>query len=252
VTESDLKRLVTEALKTGLAQKLVTGNDAVAHWRAGGELPHSEIMLRAADPKLVTPPFDEKNTKESIPSVFIDRDFSGGQKSADAPSRGFGFVEFTHHTHALACLRQLNNNPAYSQEFVAGGKQAAELVRQQQKKGKKSKKAKVDEESGGFVGDDGKVCVPRLIVEFAVSCAMNYMFFLMRHVTNILPYRLRIWSRPGSRQRNCSKRKPTRSNKGLKARRRSQQRRRRKRRAAVHCNEKRNELERRQARKSLS
>lgn len=169
VTESDLKRLMTDALKTGLAQKLVTGNDAVAHWRAGGELPHSEIMLRAADPKQVMPPFDEKNTKESIPSVFIDRDFSGGHKSADAPSRGFGFVEFTHHTHALACLRQLNNNPAYSAEFVAGGKQAAELLRQQQKKGKKSKKAKVDEENGGFVGDDGKVCVPRLIVEFAVE-----------------------------------------------------------------------------------
>lgn len=168
VTESDLKRLVTEALKTGLDHKLVTGNDAVAHWRAGGELPHNEIMLRAADPKQVTPAFDEKNTKESIPSVFIDRDFSGGLKSTDAPSRGFGFVEFTHHTHALACLRQLNNNPAYSAEFVAGGKQASELVKQQ-KKGKKSKKAKVDEESDGFVGDDGKVCVPRLIVEFAVE-----------------------------------------------------------------------------------
>lgn len=168
VTESDLKRLVTEALKTGLDHKLVIGNDAVAHWRAGGELPHSEIMLRAADPKQVTPAFDEKNTKESIPSVFIDRDFSGGHKSTDAPSRGFGFVEFTHHTHALACLRQLNNNPAYSAEFVAGGKQASELAKQQMK-GKKSKKAKVDEEGNGFVGDDGKVCVPRLIVEFAVS-----------------------------------------------------------------------------------
>lgn len=172
VTESDLKWLVTDALKAGLAQKLVTGNDAVAHWRAGGELPHSEIMLRAADPKQVMPPFDEKNTKESIPSVFIDRDFSGGHKSTDAPSRGFGFVEFTHHTHALACLRQLNNNPMYSAEFVAGGKQAAELLKQQQKKGKKNKKAKVDEENGGFVGEDGKVCVPRLIVEFAVRSSL--------------------------------------------------------------------------------
>eukprot|EP00804_Cyclotella_cryptica_P024696 CCRYP_001701-RA/>CCRYP_001701-RA protein AED:0.00 eAED:0.00 QI:188/-1/1/1/-1/1/1/643/752 len=169
VTESDLKRLVTQALKTGLDQKLVTPNDAVAHWRAGGELAHSEIMRRATDPKLVTPPFDEKNTKESIPSVFIDRDVSGGKKTADAPSRGFGFVEFTHHTHALACLRQLNNNPAYSAEFVSGGKQASEFLRQQQRKGKKSKKAKLDDSGAGFVSDDGKVCVPRLIVEFAVS-----------------------------------------------------------------------------------
>jgi hypothetical protein len=31
-------------------------------------------------------------------------------------SRGYGFVEFAHHSHALACLRELNNsaNPAYS------------------------------------------------------------------------------------------------------------------------------------------
>jgi nucleolar protein 4 len=170
VTESDLKRLVTGALKTGLDKKLVTRNDAVAHWRAGGELAHSEVMKRATDPTLVTPVFDEKNTKESIPSVYIDRDTSGGKKTADAPSRGFGFVEFTHHTHALACLRQLNNNPAYSAEFVAGGKQALELLKHQQRKGKKNKKAKVDDDEGaGFVGDDGKVCVPRLIVEFAVS-----------------------------------------------------------------------------------
>ena len=29
-------------------------------------------------------------------------------------SRGFGFVEFKEHAHALACLRFLNNNPAYA------------------------------------------------------------------------------------------------------------------------------------------
>lgn len=169
VNEADLKRLVTGALKTGLEQKLFTPNDAVAHWRAGGELAHSEVMKRATDPTLVTPPFDEKNTKESIPSVFIDRDFSGGKKTADAPSRGFGFVEFTHHAHALTCLRQLNNNPIYSAEFAMGGKHASEMKKQQQRKGKKSKNMKVDETDAEFVGDDGKVNVPRLIVEFTVS-----------------------------------------------------------------------------------
>lgn len=169
VNEADLKRLVTQALQTGLEQKLVMPNDAVAHWRAGGELAHSEVMRRATDASLVTPPYDEKNTKESIPSVFIDRDTSGGKKTADAPSKGFGFVEFTHHTHALACLRQLNNNPAYSAEFAAGGKHASELAKQQQRRGKKHKKAKIDESGAEFVGEDGKICVPRLIVEFAVS-----------------------------------------------------------------------------------
>jgi len=169
VNEADLKRLVIGALKKALEHKLVTPNDAVAHWRAGGELSHSEVMRRATDPKLVTPVFNEKNTKESIPSVFIDRDLSGGKKTVDAPSRGFGFVEFTHHAHALAVLRQLNNNPIYSAEFASGGKHAAEMLKQKRKKGKKAKNLKVDESGAEFVGEDGNVRVPRLIVEFAVE-----------------------------------------------------------------------------------
>ena len=36
-------------------------------------------------------------------------------------SKGYGFVEFEQHIHALAALRQLNNNPQYSAEFAAGG-----------------------------------------------------------------------------------------------------------------------------------
>jgi RNA recognition motif-containing protein len=35
-------------------------------------------------------------------------------------SKGFGFVEFSHHMHALAALRMLNNNPAFS-HHAAGG-----------------------------------------------------------------------------------------------------------------------------------
>ncbi|KAL7532417.1 hypothetical protein ACHAXR_004620 [Thalassiosira sp. AJA248-18] len=175
INESELKKLVFGALKTGLELKLVGPKDAVSHWRAGGELPHSEIMRRATDPVLVIPPLDEKNMKESIPSVFIERDVSGGKKASStggdaAPSRGFGFVEFTHHMHALAALRQLNNNPLYSAEFAAGGKHASEMAKQ--KRGKKSNKnkAKVDPETGAeFLSEDGKVCVPRLLVEFGVE-----------------------------------------------------------------------------------
>ncbi|KAL9191460.1 hypothetical protein ACHAXT_001166 [Thalassiosira profunda] len=168
VGESELKQLVFGALKTGLEHKLATPKDAVSHWRAGGELPHSEVMRRATDPTLVTPPIDEKNLKESVPSVFIDRDTSGGRKTADAPSRGFGFVEFAHHAHALAVLRQLNNNPLYSAEYAAGGKHASEMAKRG--KGKKGRKAKADPETGAeFMSEDGRVCVPRLIVEFAVE-----------------------------------------------------------------------------------
>jgi RNA recognition motif-containing protein len=32
--------------------------------------------------------------------------------TGEAKSRGVGFVEFDEHEHALACLRQLNNNPS--------------------------------------------------------------------------------------------------------------------------------------------
>jgi len=164
VNEAALKKLAFRALQAGLEQKLVTPKDAVAHWRARGDLAHSEVMRRATDMNLVVPPVDEKNVKLSIPSVFVDRAVSDGQKAAEAPSKGFGFVEFTHHTHALAALRQLNNNPAYSAEYAAGGKKAAEM----QKRGKKGKKVTDGKEGAEFLGEDGKVYLPRLIVEFAV------------------------------------------------------------------------------------
>lgn len=35
-------------------------------------------------------------------------------RSASKASRGFGFVEFKEHIHALECLRFLNNNPAFA------------------------------------------------------------------------------------------------------------------------------------------
>ena len=59
-----------------------------------------------------------------------------------ARSKGFGFIEFSTHLHALACLRELNNNPAYSTSFAAGGATA---------------KTRPEDEW------------PRLIVEFAIE-----------------------------------------------------------------------------------
>ena len=41
-------------------------------------------------------------------------------KDGKSLSKGFSFVEFTHHAFALACLRELNNNPAYV-DFAASG-----------------------------------------------------------------------------------------------------------------------------------
>jgi RNA recognition motif. (a.k.a. RRM, RBD, or RNP domain) len=50
-----------------------------------------------------------------LPHVYF-RVFRGGLPQ----SRGYGFVEFAHHAHALACLRELNNNPAYTKHSTTG------------------------------------------------------------------------------------------------------------------------------------
>uniref|UniRef100_A0A7S0C8D2 RRM domain-containing protein n=1 Tax=Proboscia inermis TaxID=420281 RepID=A0A7S0C8D2_9STRA len=160
---------------------VVNVEDVKAHLRAGG-MTAREIN----DADLTIPAFDTKSTKHAIPSVYIDRDVGElipGKKSpsvSQAPSRGFGFVEFQHHVHALAVLRELNNNPKYSEEYVNKGKKAKALVlggknSKKNKKQKVLKKDKADEEEGKqggpaeLKGDDGKIKYPRLLVEFTVE-----------------------------------------------------------------------------------
>lgn len=45
------------------------------------------------------------------------------------PSKGYGFVEFAHHGQALAALRQMNNNPAYSEQARSDGAAKGESSR---------------------------------------------------------------------------------------------------------------------------
>lgn len=174
--ESQLKELMVKGIQQGLHNGLVTKDDLIAHWRAGGEMTAREIMEKVATAERkgdVVPSYDEKKgIKNYIPSVFIDRDFGAdgkGHKNT-APSRGFGFVEFTHHAHALACLRELNNNSTYSSDYVAGGKKAIALKRNKKKKRQKSQ-MNIDDGAApeDFIGEDGKVRIPRLIVEFTVE-----------------------------------------------------------------------------------
>ena len=110
VNEAALKRLAFDALRAGLQAKLVTRHDALAHWRAGGELSHEEVAQRAADPGLVVPPLDEKNIRGAIPSVYIDREVVAGKKTADAPSRGFGFIEFSELIENSAAMSTLKTH----------------------------------------------------------------------------------------------------------------------------------------------
>ncbi len=46
-----------------------------------------------------------------VRQVKIERDPERKNKHGEAKSRGFGFVEFQSHEHALAALRKINNNP---------------------------------------------------------------------------------------------------------------------------------------------
>jgi len=189
VDEAGLQKLIELATKAGIKKNLAKAEDQIAHWRALGDMTTREILAKVKEIESkdldVIPvwSYDEenkdessssneetknkrpKNIKDFIPSVFIDRDFGPNGKKADAPSRGFGFAEFTHHTHALACLRELNNNPAYSRDYAAGGKAADALKKRPQRKNKKG----ATSTPGDYRDDDGRVHIPRLIVDFVVE-----------------------------------------------------------------------------------
>ena len=183
IDEVALKKLIVTAIRHGLYEnRLVQPDDQIAHWRASGEYTTREILAKIQEGDTlengIIPPFDEKNIKQSIPSLHIHRDVvSGGNKNI-APSRGFGFVEFQHHAHALACLRELNNNSLYSKEYAIGGKQVA-LMKERRKRTNSGKKRKVEPpikaEDGTTMGEDnyvtadGNIRTPRLIVEFTVE-----------------------------------------------------------------------------------
>ena len=184
IDEAGLQKLIELATKRGLEKRLVGVEDQIAHWRALGEMTTREILAKVQEiegnDEDVIPGWsydDEskdddtaktkrrKNIKDYIPSVYIDRDFGPNGKKADAPSRGFGFAEFTHHTHALACLRELNNNPTYSKEYAQGGKAADALKKKPKRKNKKG----TSSNPADYRDEDGKVHVPRLIVDFVVE-----------------------------------------------------------------------------------
>jgi len=199
VDEAGLQKLLELAVKRGLEKRLVGAQDQIAHWRALGEMSTRDILSKVQDIEGkghdVIPGWsygvdvgvdnDEgkddgkgendgkitrRNIIDYIPSVFIDRDYGNSGKKKDAPSRGFGFAEFTHHTHALACLRELNNNHAYSRDYAAGGRTADALKkRPQRKNGKKNGIGGGGGGSGDYRDEDGRVHVPRLVVDFVVE-----------------------------------------------------------------------------------
>jgi hypothetical protein len=113
-----LKTLCINALKVGLAKNLVTNSDQDAHLKAQG-LKFSE---RTAETIKVP-----STGKGSIKTAKIMLDLQK-VRSGIPQSRGYGFVEFAHHTHALACLRELNNNPAHGKFATTVGKEKSRLI----------------------------------------------------------------------------------------------------------------------------
>lgn len=166
VTKSGLKSLAGLCTQEGLRKGLVTTMDVTAHLRAQGTLTPRECL---SEEFCSVPPFDPKNVKKYIPSVFVNTNAENGKSTkslkkgepissiASSTSKGFGFIEFTYHAHALACLRELNNNAKYSAEWAFRGSKSATI-----------NKRRSDNKADSDALNDAKK-VSRIIVEFAIE-----------------------------------------------------------------------------------
>lgn len=101
VTDVKLRTLCMEATRAGMKKNLVGERDIRALLAADGNNGpfKAELSISVVNGKAL------KTAK-----VMLDLQ---RLKDGKPQSRGFGFVDFTHHLFALACLRELNNNPAY-------------------------------------------------------------------------------------------------------------------------------------------
>lgn len=126
VDDAVLRKAFRKAAMFGMKNKLVGANEG--------------------DPNLFPPTWPDQ---KKMPPVVITQarvlyeEPPLGSDAKRGRSKGFAFVEFTQHAHALACLRIVNNNPDYA--FLASGGQSAMSRPVEQR--------------------------PRLIVEFAVENA---------------------------------------------------------------------------------
>jgi nucleolar protein 4 len=173
VTKSGLKSLAVLCTQEGLRKGLVSTTDVTAHLRAQGTLTPRECL---SEEFCSVPPFDTKNIKKYIPSVFVNTNTESGKGSNNtkdskkggrsnttsiasslSTSKGFGFIEFTHHAHALACLRELNNNATYSAEWANKGST----------KTSGSKRKSENKSDWDAIHEAKKVS--RVIVEFAIE-----------------------------------------------------------------------------------
>lgn len=93
------------AAKKGLEKKRATTKDMDALLTAQGvsSVERSQDKLRS-----LLAPLGKGSLRSAKVMLDMER-----KRGGLAQSRGYGFVEFKEHAHALACLRELNNNAAY-------------------------------------------------------------------------------------------------------------------------------------------
>lgn len=125
VTDNELRNLCRRATAAGLTSGLVTESDMLAHLTAQGVSVRDRTPERLSIPPAIEGPKGMRIMKKV--KVMLD---NMRMRNGAPQSRGYGFAEFLHHGHALACLRELNNNPRYA-EFAApsgGGKASRRLI----------------------------------------------------------------------------------------------------------------------------
>ena len=87
-----------------VSYRLAQGSDNIIE-----ELKKQKLYKANMDLDTVPPSVGKHSLKNAKIMLDLQRIRGGAPQS-----RGYAFCEFIHHAHALACLRELNNNAAYS------------------------------------------------------------------------------------------------------------------------------------------
>ncbi|KAI9981937.1 hypothetical protein PInf_009720 [Phytophthora infestans] len=105
-------RLSVRNLSTALDDRKLKKlfHDAASAGVCAGNVDRTEIK-----PELLP----KGNPPVKVRMAKVVRDMESAKAGKDPRSRGYGFVEFSEHLHALAALRILNNNPKYT-SYAAG------------------------------------------------------------------------------------------------------------------------------------
>ncbi|KAG2787720.1 hypothetical protein PC129_g7621 [Phytophthora cactorum] len=105
-------RLSVRNLSTALDDRKLKKlfHDAASAGVRAGNVDRTEIK-----PELLS----KGNSPVKVRMAKVVRDMESVKAGKDPRSRGYGFVEFSEHLHALAALRILNNNPKYT-SYAAG------------------------------------------------------------------------------------------------------------------------------------